>query len=220
MRTDPLSDTLGFLLATQGDQVGLGPWRWVMMALFAALVLGSLIVAAYEWTADPAQRTGRDLGIFAARVLIGLMWFQNLFWKLPLFSTENGLYYWTGEEVKNAAFPLHGRLIETLILPTPNFLFVDVAVFLVELAFAASLILGIGVRLVGVVGVLFVAQLWLGLYRHPQEWPWTYVFLMTLMGLFALLGAGRSLGLDGLLRRSYPPHLTNGPVAAFLRVAT
>ncbi len=122
--------------------------------------------------------------------------------------------------MKNAAFPLHGRLIESFVLPTPNFLFVDVAVFLVELAFAASLILGIGVRLVGVVGVLFVAQLWLGLYRHPQEWPWSYVFLMCLMGLFALLGAGRSLGLDGMLRRSHPPHLTNGAVGTFVRIAT
>ena len=220
MRTDPITDILGFLAATHPDQIGLGPWRWVMMAMLAALVLGSLFVAAYEWADDAAQRTGRDLGLFVARVLIGLMWFQNLFWKLPLFSTENGLYYWTGEEVKNAAFAVHGRLIETLVLPTPNFLFVDVAVFLVELAFAASLILGVGVRLIGVVGVLFVAQLWLGLYKHPQEWPWSYIFLMTLMGLFALVGAGRSLGLDGMLRRAHPPGMTNGATGLFVRVAT
>lgn len=220
MRTDPVTDIMGFLLASHGDQVALGPWRWVLMGLLALLLLGGLAVAVREWAIDPAQRTGRDLGLFAARVLVGLMWFQNLFWKLPLFSTGNGLYYWTGQEVGNAAFAVHGRLIETLVLPTPNFHVVNVAVFLVELTFAASLILGLGVRLVGLVGVLFVAQLWLGLYKHPQEWPWSYVFLMLLMGLFALLGAGRSLGLDGMLRRSHPPHLTYGAAHVLVRTAT
>ncbi|WP_411901406.1 DoxX family protein [Methylorubrum thiocyanatum] len=220
MRTDPVTDILGFLAATHPDQIGLGPWRLVMMALLAALCLGSLLAAACAWKVDPAQRTGRDLGLLVARVLVGLMWFQNLFWKLPFFSTENGLYFWTGEEVNNAAFAVHGRLIETLALPVPNFYLVDLAVFLVELAFAASLILGLGVRLVGVVGVLFVAQLWLGLYKHPQEWPWSYIFLMLLMGLFALIGAGRSLGLDGLLRRAHPPEMTNGAAGTFVRIAT
>jgi hypothetical protein len=27
-----------------------------------------------------------------------------------------------------------------------------------------------------IIGMLFVAHLWLGLYRHPGEWPWTYIF--------------------------------------------
>ncbi|GEP04913.1 DoxX family protein [Methylobacterium oxalidis] len=220
MRTNPYTDLLTFLTAGQSDQIGLGPWRWVMMALFAALVLGSLLVAAREWAEDPRQRTGRDLGVWLIRFLIGCMWFQNLFWKMPLFSTENGLYFWTSEEVKTAAFQVHRDLVATWILPTPNFLYVDVLVFLTELAFAASLMLGLGVRLVGVIGVLFVAQLWLGLYQHPQEWPWTYVFLASLMALFALIAAGRSLGLDGLLRRTHPPDMTNGAVAAIVRVAS
>jgi hypothetical protein len=219
MRTDPISDTLAFLAAMQGDQVALGPWRWVVMALLAALVLGGLLAAAYAWAADPAQRTGRELGLFVARFLVGLMWFQNLFWKLPV-STGNGLHYWTGLETKDAAFAVHGHLIEALALPSPNFLILNVAVLAAELAFAASLILGLGVRLAGTVGVLFVAQLWLGLYRNTQEWPWAYVFLMLLMGLFALLAAGRSLGLDAMLRRSHPPDMTDGVTGAFVRLAT
>ncbi|MDP4006579.1 DoxX family protein [Methylobacterium sp. NEAU K] len=219
MRTDPLSDTLTFLAAAAGDQLALGPWRWVLMALLAALVLGGLLAAAYAWAADPAQRTGRDLGLFAARFLVGLMWFENLFWKLPV-STGNGLHYWTGLETKDAAFRIHATLIETLALPDPNFLVLNVAVLAIELAFAASLILGLGVRLAGAVGVLFVAQLWLGLYRNAQEWPWSYVFLMLLMGLFALLAAGRSLGLDATLRRSHPPDMTDGALGTLVRIAT
>jgi hypothetical protein len=46
-----------------------------------------------------------------------------------------------------------------------------------------------------------VLNLWIGLYRHPAEWPWNYVFLAFLMGAFSLHAAGRSLGLDSILRR-------------------
>lgn len=219
MRTDPIADTLSFLMASQGDQVALGPWRWLVMALLAALLLGALLTAAYEWTADPAQRTGRDVGLFAARVGVGLMWFQNLFWKLPV-STSNGLHYWTEQETKDAAFAVHAHLLEALALPSPNFLALNVAVLAIEFGFAVSLILGLGVRLMGSLGVLFVAQLWLGLYRNPQEWPWSYVFLMMLMGLFALLAAGRSLGLDATLRRTHPPDMTKGTLGTLVLVAT
>lgn len=219
MRTDPISDTLGFLLASQGDQVALGPWRWVIMALLATLILGSLVAAGYEWTADPTQRTGRHVSLFVARVGVGLMWFQNLFWKLPI-STGNGLHYWTEQETKDAAFAIHGHLLEVLALPSPNFLALNLVVLAIEFGFAASMILGLGVRLMGSLGVVFVAQLWLGLYRNPQEWPWSYVFLMMLMGLFAVLAAGRSLGLDATLRRSHPLDMTNGLLGALVRVAT
>ncbi|HUN98236.1 MAG TPA: DoxX family protein, partial [Bradyrhizobium sp.] len=57
---------------------------------------------------------------------------------------------------------------------------------------------------VGVLGVLYVLQLWLGLYDNSSEWPWTYMFLALLMFLFAVEGAGRSLGFDGWLRREVP----------------
>ena len=44
-------------------------------------------------------------------------------------------------------------------------------------------------------------HLWLGIYLHPGEWPWNYVFLAIILGLFAAYAAGRSLGADALLRR-------------------
>jgi len=76
-------------------------------------------------------------------------------------------------------------------------------VFLAELTFAASLILGLGVRLVGAVAIMFVLHLWLDIYLpgSPEEWSWSYMFLAMLMFLFSLYAAGRSLGLDALLRR-------------------
>lgn len=219
MRTDPIHDALTFLMADYGDQTALGPWRWVLMGLFYALMLATLFVAAWQWAEDPLQRTGRDVGLWFARVLVGCMWFQNIFWKLPI-AVGNGLHYWTGLEVKDAAFALQGEIVRDLLLPSPQFLVLNVFVFLIELAFAVSLILGIGMRAFGAIGLVFSLQLWSGLYRNAAEWPWAYVFLALLMGVFGLIGAGRNLGLDGALRRRYPPETTNGTVAALVRVAT
>jgi hypothetical protein len=47
--------------------------------------------------------------------------------------------------------------------------------------------------------MLFVTHLWLGLYRHPDEWPWTYVFLIFVQSFFLFGSGGKSLGLDALL---------------------
>jgi hypothetical protein len=68
------------------------------------------------------------------------------------------------------------------------------------------MILGFAVRGVGVLAILFVLQLWLGIYRpgDPAEWPWSYIFLAMLMFLFSLHAAGRSLGLDAWLHRHVP----------------
>jgi len=68
-----------------------------------------------------------------------------------------------------------------------------------EVLVAVSLILGLFVRLGGVIGALQIANLWLGLYSAPGEWPWTYFFLLLLMASFALHRYGRSLGLDAIL---------------------
>src|SRR5262249_37923164 len=76
-------------------------------------------------------------------------------------------------------------------------------VFLAELTFASSLILGLGVRVAGVLAIAFVLQLWLGIYvpGDPAEWSWSYIFLALLMFIFAMHAAGRSLGFDAWLRR-------------------
>ena len=61
-------------------------------------------------------------------------------------------------------------------------------------------LLGVAVRLAGVIAVLFTLHLWIGRYNDPTEWPWTYVAIICAHGMFAATEAGRSLGLDNLLR--------------------
>jgi hypothetical protein len=199
----PLTDVLQFLLAATPDHLDLGPWRFLLGALFAALLIASIVIAWRNWSLDPSQRTGRHLGTWLVRTLIGCMWFQGMLWKLPL-PASSGLQYWTEQMASRAAFDLHRELVRDVLLPHLS-LFGPV-VFLAEFTFAVSMMLGIGVRLVGILAVLFVTNLWLGIYRpgDPAEWPWSYVFLMMLMFLFSLYAAGRSLGLDALLRRDVP----------------
>jgi uncharacterized membrane protein YphA (DoxX/SURF4 family) len=103
---------------------------------------------------------------------------------------------------QRAAFQWHRDLVTTVLLPW--FSLINPLVLLAELTFAVCLILGFCVRIVGVLALLFTLNLWLGIYNQntgPAEWPWSYVFLMMLNAFFAIHAAGRSLGLDALLRR-------------------
>jgi len=60
--------------------------------------------------------------------------------------------------------------------------------------------LGLAMRLGALLGALMAINLWLGLYRTPNEWPWTYFFLIVIQLLFVIYHAGRSLGADALIR--------------------
>ena len=60
--------------------------------------------------------------------------------------------------------------------------------------------LGLLSRLGALAGVLMAANLWLGLYSAPGEWPWTYFVLVVIQALFLVDPPGRSLGVDILVR--------------------
>jgi hypothetical protein len=217
MPSNPFTDVVHFLTATTSDYLKQGSWRYLILALFWALLLAGIAVALRNWREDSAQRTGRHLGVWLVRVLIGCMWFQGMLWKLPL-PVSDGLRYWTEQEATHAAFEFHRTFIKDVVLP--HMTIFGPIVFLAELAFAASMMLGLAVRLVGVLAIAYVLQLWLGLYGSPAEWPWTYIFLATLMFLFVLESAGRSLGLDAWLRRNVPAvREGKGPIGWFLHIS-
>jgi len=203
MSRNPVTDVWQFLTGRTEDYLALGGWRFLVLALFYALLATSIVAAVRNWREDPAQRTAAHAGMWVVRVLIGCMWFEGMLWKLPL-PVGDGLRYWTEQEATRAAFAFHRELVTNVLLPHLD-LFGPI-VFLAELSFAASLIVGLGVRLASAVAILFVLQLWLGIYipGSPAEWSWTYIFLALVLFLFALNAAGRSLGLDAWLRRDVP----------------
>jgi len=198
MKVDPFADAWTFLIGATGDQQALEAARYPFVLLFLVLLAGSVAIARANWRADPAQRTAAHLWTWLFRVLIGVMWFQGSLWKLPL-PVSGGLQFWTEQMVKYAAFPFYAALVQDVMLP--HMAIVDPLVFLAEMGLAISYILGLAVRPVATLGALYALGLWIGLYRHPDEWPWEYIFLATVQGMFAVHAAGRSLGLDALLQR-------------------
>jgi uncharacterized membrane protein YphA (DoxX/SURF4 family) len=203
MPKNPFTDVWLFLTGQTEDYLALGGWRYLVVALFFALLATSVVAAARNWKEDPAQRTAVHAGTWLARVLIGCMWFEGMLWKLPL-PVGSGLQFWTEQMATRAAFAFHRAFVTDVVLP--NLRLLGPIVFLAELAFAASLILGLGVRLASLLAIFFVLQLWLGIYipGAPAEWSWSYIFLALVLFLFVLHGAGRSLGVDAWLRRHVP----------------
>lgn len=199
MPANPFTDVWHFLTATSNDYLKQGNWRFLILALFWVLLLAGIAIAVRNWREDSTQRTGRHLGVWLTRVLIGCLWFQGMLWKLPL-PVSDGLQYWTEQESTSAAFEFHRTFMKDIVL-THMSLFGPI-VFLAELVFAGSMILGLAVRFVSLLAIAYTLQLWLGLYDNPSEWPWTYMCLALLTFMLVLDAAGRSLGVDAWLRRN------------------
>jgi hypothetical protein len=198
MRTNPFYDAWLFLIGHTSDHEnsGVGP---LLTLLFLALFAVSVWIAYRNWHQDPAQRTPQLLATWFMRVMIGAMWFQGSLWKLPL-PVAGGFAGWTQSLADNAAFEFHRWIARTIFVPLLPI--INPLVYLTELSLAVAFILGFMVRPMSVIGMLFVAQLWLGLYLHPGECPWTYIFLIFVQGFFLLNNAGKSLGLDAQLSRA------------------
>ena len=193
MRTNPISDALDFL--TQGE--------WTSY-VFALLALASVVIAAVNLWRDPTQRSVLHLWNWLARFFIGGLWWQQSLWKLPPTYTDNpdgsgGLRYWMGEMVKWASTGLQRHFVKEVVLP--HFYFFAPQVYFSEVLIAVTLILGLFSRLGAFIGTLMAINLWLGLYRSPAEWPWTYFFLIVVQIMLLVQRPGRSLGLDAILLR-------------------
>ena len=184
MNPNPLYDVLMFLAQP----------AWTT-AIFWLLLLGSIAIAVYVYCSIPGQRSIEHIGNWAIRLLIGCMWWQQSLWKLPPDYT--GLAYWMGLMGRHAAIPLQADFVNNIVLPH-LYVFAPL-VYGFEVLTAVSLILGLFARLGGAIGALQIANLWLGLYSAPGEWPWTYFFLLLLLASFWLHHYGRSLGLDAII---------------------
>lgn len=200
MRTNPFSDTVSFLTGATDAHAGAGWGATPFVVLSTGLVLGSIVLAAVNWSTDPAQRTGRNVALWLMRTLIGAMWLEGSLWKLPL-PVAGGFSYWLGLMGDNAAFDVYGSLIKTILIP--NIQFLNPLIYLVETGLAISLMLGIAVRLSALLGIAMALNLWIGLYHFQAEWPWCYIFIVFLHIFFIADRAGRALGLDALLLRRY-----------------
>jgi hypothetical protein len=190
MRTNPISDTINFLFQPA--------WTTV---IFWLLVIASVAIAVLSWRRDPRQRSITHVWNWIFRLCIGAMWWQQSLWKLPPTYSDQpngtgGLHYWVGETAHWAAFSIQRDFFQNVV--QPHFYFFAPQVYSAEVLVALSLMLGFFSRIGGLLGALMAANLWLGLYRAPYEWPWTYFFLVLVQFTFLIYGPGYSLGLDAL----------------------
>jgi hypothetical protein len=205
MKHNPLSDVVDFL-----QQPG---WTTIV---FWVLLLASIVIAIYAFATIRDQRRPIHIWNWAFRLLIGCMWWQQTLWKLPPYYTDHpdqpfgatGLAYWMGVMGKSAAIPEQAYFVNNIVLP--HFYLFAPVVYALEVLTAVSLMLGIFVRLWGVIGALQILNLWLGLYNAEGEWPWTYFFLLVLQLIFAVHRYGRSLGLDAVIVARPGPRDTLG----------
>jgi hypothetical protein len=197
MRTTPFEDAWLFLTGQTNEHAASGI-GWLLTVFFLALLVASVWIAWRNWQIDPLQRTWEHLATWFMRVMIGAMWYQGSIWKLPL-PVSGGFRAALTPEGEYAAFEFHRSLVKNVLVPLLPVL--NPIVYLTEQSLAVAFILGFLVRPLGVIGVLFAAQLWLGLYRQSEEWPWLYVFLIFVQGFFVVTNAGKSLGLDAMFAR-------------------
>ncbi len=142
------------------------------------------------------------ISAFVVRIVVGLLWLENLSWKIPPhFGADDGsgLFHFTKLAVEYPVFPPYTSVVKSLVLP--NFAFFGWSVYILEICLALFLLFGLATRFWAVVGIAQTVAIFLSVGAAPNEWKWSY-FLMAAAHL-AVLGfaAGRVIGLDALLRR-------------------
>ena len=152
------------------------------------------------------------VGLVIARVVIGILWFTQLLWKLPpsfgcpanfavstsITARTTGLCDWVGLMSIYSLIPLQASLVKSLVIP--NLAWMGWLIFLMEAFVAVTLILGLFTRLGGLVALLQALNLFFGVSAVPGEWYWSYLMLAILGLIFLAIPAGRILGLDAWLR--------------------
>lgn len=158
-------------------------------------------------TPDTEEPRLRPWLLAAFRVGVAMLWIENVQWKRP--PEFGSLRHFTEEAVQNPVLPPFSWLVEHVVLP--NFTFFGWMTILVEASLGAFLLVGLLTRFWALVGLGQTLAITLSVLNAPNEWEWSY-YLMFLahLALFAT-AAGRSVGLDGLLRprwRAAPGRLT------------
>jgi thiosulfate dehydrogenase (quinone) large subunit len=150
----------------------------------------------------PSSRASRVL-IAVIRVLVALLWIENLSWKRPpdfgLHSDPPaGLYDQTLNGVRNEVLAPWAWLLEHVVVP--NFEVFAWLTFAVEAGLGAFLLIGLLTRFWALVGVLQTTAITLSVLNTPHEWFWSYLLMYAVHLALIATAAGRAYGLDGVLR--------------------
>jgi len=156
-------------------------------------------------TARPVGRTRETVaagyGLAVVRIVLGIIWLHESAWKTPPGFGEaagGGLFEWTNFAIEFPVFAPYTAVVEAVVLP--NFAFFGWLVFLGEAALGAFLIVGLLTRLWGAIGLAQALAITFSVISVPGEWSYAYYLLVAAHLAVLAGGAGRELGLDGVLR--------------------
>jgi thiosulfate dehydrogenase [quinone] large subunit len=136
-----------------------------------------------------------------ARILYGLLWWQQSKWKVPSDDfgriSGGGLWYWTQQEIQHPTVQAYKSFLVDVVVP--NWTFFGWLTLVTETFIGATLLLGLFTRLGSVVAIGMAANVTIGILSVPHEWVWTYTMLIMWPAVFLLTDAGRSFGVDAFL---------------------
>lgn len=144
-------------------------------------------------TTTPA---GGGVGLAVLRIIVGITWLHEAAWKTP--PNFDGLRDWVTRPLENPTLGAWNALIEAVILP--NIAFFGWVTLLAEAALGGFLIVGLATRLWAAVGVLQATAIALSVVSVPGEWSYAYYLFVAAHVALLAGAAGRSVGIDGLLR--------------------
>lgn len=161
-------------------------------AVYWVLLIASVAIATSAWRRGPSQRKPRVVGIALLRLVMGTMWWEQSLWKIP--PNFDGLVFFMKEIVAHSSIPLQAQMVDQLVLP--NIWLFGPMVYGLEVLIGVSLMLEVFTRWFALLGLGMTLNLWVGLYSAPNEWPWTYGYLLAIQALFVIDPPGLCLGLD------------------------
>ena len=134
------------------------------------------------------------------------MWMQNVAWKIPPDfgqASESGLWEWANKAVDYPVFAPYTWAVQNVILP--NFTFFGWLVLLMEAGLAAFLLIGFLTKFWAVVGLVQTLAITFSVLNAPHEWHWSYYLIFFVHLMLFVTAAGRSYGVDGLVRQRIGP---------------
>jgi uncharacterized membrane protein YphA (DoxX/SURF4 family) len=136
-----------------------------------------------------------------ARLLYGVLWWQQSAWKVPSDDfgrrSGGGLWYWCQQGIQHPTFEAYKAFQLNVVIP--HWTVFGWLTLITETSIAVSLILGLGTRLGALLALGMAANITLSILSVPHEWGWTYTMLLMLPALFLLTDAGQSFGVDAFL---------------------
>jgi hypothetical protein len=145
------------------------------------------------------QAKGGQIALTGLRLLAGLMWLENVVWKVPPDFGERrggGLYFWTTRAVEFPVWKPFSWLVEHLVLP--NFTLFGWGVFVVESALVVLLLTGTLVRLAALLGVAQSIAIGLSVAEAPNEWPWAYAMMIGIHAVLVFAPSAQYAAVDAL----------------------